>query len=87
MHTPLNSIAPGSIGTIDMIKIHQYIDPSDDSIWCVTIEWTDADGKPHFHSETDSDRMAYLLQADSIETLKENTGSNACIITVQESPS
>lgn len=70
-----------------MIKIHQYIDPLNDSIWCITVECFDADNKWHFRSETDPDVIAYLMQNNYIEEIKENAGMNVCIITVTESPS
>ena len=69
-----------------MIKINQFVSPSNGSIWCVTLEWTDDNGKPRFHSEECPTRINNILSRDALDALKETTGQNIAMIINSEEP-
>lgn len=70
-----------------MVKINQFIAPSNGAIWCITLEWTDANGLPHFHSEECPVRINNILSIEALDALKETTGQNIALITISEEPS
>ena len=70
-----------------MVKINQFIAPSTGAVWCVTLEWVDDKGLPHFHSEECPSRIDNILSAEALDALKESTGQSIALITVSEEPS
>lgn len=69
-----------------MIKINQFVAPSNGNVWCITLEWTDDNAMPHFHSEECSIRINNILSAEALDALKETVGQNIALITISEEP-
>ena len=70
-----------------MVKISQFVSPSNGNIWCITLEWTDENNKPHFHSEECLTHINNILSVDALEALKESTGQNIAMLINSEEPS
>lgn len=70
-----------------MVKINQFVAPSNGAVWCITLEWTDANGLPHFHSEECSIRINNILSIEALDALKESTGQSIAMLINSEEPS
>lgn len=70
-----------------MVKINQFVAPSNANVWCVTLEWIDEKGMPHFHSEECPIRINNILSIGALDALKKTTGQNIALITISEEPS
>ena len=70
-----------------MVKINQFVAPSNGAVWCITLEWTDEKGMPHFHSEECPTRINNILSNDALDALKESTGQNIAMVINSEEPS
>lgn len=69
-----------------MIKINQFVSPSSSNVWCVTLEWMDEKGLPHFHSEECPIRINNILSIEALDALKKTTGQNIAMIINSEDP-
>lgn len=68
-----------------MVKINQFVAPSNGQLWCINIEYVGANG-PVNYSHYDNADINNALSPDGIEYLKEQSGQNIALITVSEEP-
>lgn len=69
-----------------MVKINQFVAPSNGQLWCINIEYVGANG-PVNYSHYDNALLISALSPDGIEYLKEQSGQNIALITISEEPS
>lgn len=69
-----------------MLKLTRYINPINQSVWCITMEFTGQYNKPVFKAYYDAELIREFTSDRWCETYKENTGMNICHIYINESP-
>jgi hypothetical protein len=69
-----------------MVKINQFIAPSNGAVWCISVEYVNAENKPVYKAYYDAFTIELIQSEQWREQLKENTGQNIALITVSEEP-
>lgn len=69
-----------------MIKLTHYINPANNQLWSVSIEYINEENKPVFKAYYDEFTINLTQSTEWQNELKDNTGQNIAFIYINENP-